>query len=681
MKNHKMLTGCICALCLFFVSIMQAENNKAMREPSFKAGSTTPEIPLQATPLGATLPQGWILQQMKQDMTTGFYSNFGNYASMVNNNLFGDVKKRTGGRWYPKKVGTEKRMSRAWWSGEQEGYWKDGMVRLAFLTGDKEWIARAREWVNSILKYASGKEGNGYIGIYTTEDKPGGRYNHERNLKKPLDNGELWTQSRIMVMLLAYYGFTGDKKVLDAVEKAVDLTMSKADKVDFFGPEIPKSCGGIAHGVGFFEILKDLYCMTGDAKYAKYFMELYRQYNLAKIEHPSDGVQIKNLLDLNKKLRDHTPHFAEAVFAPYFYAMITGRNQDKILNTNLLKKIDYHTAPSGAMLGSENISYRPGNATDGYEQCAQMELMSSLTSIIQLSGDITIADRLEKLMFNAIEGAWLPDKKGILYLASDNAYEHNPEAHGGRYHYSSCHKAACCCTLCSGRALPYYTEAMWMKKTPSTLIALMYGPNILNTEINGTKVRIEEKTTYPFSNSIQFRITSEKPVSFTLRLRKPFGVPVTVSGAKIAKDMTNYIEIEKVWENGDSVDVLFDFKPQIKKGRINTRTYGVYFQYGPLVFALPLKSKTTLVKDFGGGFGDFRTERLDNTGWDYKVDKNEPVTLEKGKIKPGQNPWITPPLKLKTRLVNQDGQYVETELIPMGAADLRRVVFPEYTKK
>jgi len=302
-----------------------------------------PKPALKMLPLSDTRPDGWITQQMNQDLTTGFYCNFEKYASMVSNNLFGDIKKRTGGRWYPQQVGNRKRMARAWWSGEQEGYWKDGMVRLAFLTGNKEWIKRSHEWVESILRYAASDEGQGYIGIYTTEDKPGGRFNHERiDAPNSPDNGELWTQSRIMVMLLAYYGFTQDEKVLKAVEKAVDLTMSKAKSIDFFGPKINSSGGGIAHGVGFLEVLKDLYCITGDPKYTDYFMQIYKQYNSAVHIHPSDGLQIANLLDEKKTLRDHTPHFAEGAFAPYFYAMITDNPKDKILNDNLLKKISYH---------------------------------------------------------------------------------------------------------------------------------------------------------------------------------------------------------------------------------------------------------------------------------------------------------------------------------------------------
>jgi len=77
---------------------------------------------------------------------------------------------------------------------------------------------KAKSWVEEIISKA-GKEG--YIGIYKDCEKPGCRFLHTKG------NGELWTTSRIVMALLAYYEFTDDKKVLDATEKAVKLVMQK----------------------------------------------------------------------------------------------------------------------------------------------------------------------------------------------------------------------------------------------------------------------------------------------------------------------------------------------------------------------------------------------------------------------------------------------------------------------
>ena len=61
----------------------------------------------------------------------------------------------------------------------------------------------------------SSSEEDGYIGIYGSDL----RYQHTT------ENGELWAQATLFRGLLAYYESVGDERVLQAVEKAVALTM------------------------------------------------------------------------------------------------------------------------------------------------------------------------------------------------------------------------------------------------------------------------------------------------------------------------------------------------------------------------------------------------------------------------------------------------------------------------
>lgn len=83
-----------------------------------------------------------------------------------------------------------------------------------FLTNNKAAMLKATNFVNRMI---ASQEADGYMGIYGKNL----RYQHEG------DNGELWTQTTLFRLLLGYYEMTGDKKVLQAVEKAMTLTMSK----------------------------------------------------------------------------------------------------------------------------------------------------------------------------------------------------------------------------------------------------------------------------------------------------------------------------------------------------------------------------------------------------------------------------------------------------------------------
>ena len=450
-------------------------------------------------------------------------------------------------------------------------------------------------------------------------------------------------------------------------------------RIDYF--EMVTGGGGIPHGVGFFEVLKELYCLTGDEKYVSHTIKLFRQYNNNTIRFPGDDLQTKNLIDPDKKLDDHTPHIGEAGFVPYFVAMITESVVQEEAAANLLDKLAYHTNPSGSVVGDECVGKRSGSADMLYEHCAQMELMAAYSNLMGLSGDVQLADRIEKMMFNAIEGAWMPDKKGIVYCAIDNVKEHDPDAHGGRMKYSSCHNAACC-VLCAGRSLPYYVQSMWMKDDCG-VVALSYGPSTVTTKVVEKSVTIKEATRYPFSNEVGFEVSLDTPTKFSISLRRPFGCKLNLSGVDdaVVEENGEVISITKEWARDDRFKVLFEF--EVKKVPVpESKTVaggGYYLQYGPLVFAKPFKHESTLSLDFGGGFGHVKSENLEPEGWNYTIDPKSTFTVVKTQGNK-QNPWKSSPLVLVGELMDENGKKIKQRLVPMGTTTFRRVAFPEKTE-
>jgi DUF1680 family protein len=534
------------------------------------------------------------------------------------------------------------------------------------VSGNEKWIARADAWVQRVLEYAAANDG--YIGTYEDPSTVGGRFNHNG-----VDNAELFNQALALRTMLAYYEYTQKQEVLDAVIKAVDLTMSR--NTDYF--LMTGGGGGIPHGVAYFEPLKELYILTGDTKYIDYIVRHYTQFNRNAIRFPGDDLQTGNLIDPEKKLDDHTPHIGEAGYVPYLMGMITETEQDKRAAANFLDKLVYHTNPSGSILGDEQIKGRSGSADMRYEHCAQMEFMNSYVHLIGLSGVMEVCDRMEKLVFNAIQGAWMSDKKAAVYCATDNSIEHHPTNHGRRLVYNSCHNASCC-VLCSGRVLPRYVRSMWMKDAEG-IRALAYGPAVLKTEIAGQAVQIEEITDYPFENKITFNVDVADPLTFPITLRKPFYSKLNISGAGKAKvtDEGDVVRIEKEWRRGDSFKVDFDFEvkqvavaesPTVKGG-------GYYLQYGPLVFAKPFEYRKELVEEYGGGFGVFHSEPFDTTGWDYRM-APESVFNVRTRSGDANDPWKKSPLVLEGELVDMNGEKVKQTLVPMGTTTFRRVAFP-----
>lgn len=111
-------------------------------------------------PAGTVKPQGWIYEQMAVDLEKGLAGHYNKIKPHVTKNVF--VTKRMQAS-NVEKSGNDLYTPTNWWLGEQEGYWKDAVIRLAFLTGNEYWIDQSHEWVGAIIA-AQGKDG--YIGIY-----------------------------------------------------------------------------------------------------------------------------------------------------------------------------------------------------------------------------------------------------------------------------------------------------------------------------------------------------------------------------------------------------------------------------------------------------------------------------------------------------------------------------------
>ncbi len=152
---------------------------------------------------GEVHPAGWILREMRADLDNGLAGHFADISDTVNQNRFANRSgSSTDGEPY-------------WWSGEHEGYYADGLFRLAWLAGDDAVKQAAIRRLEEVL---DAQDADGYIGIYP----PAQRFS-----TTAADDAELWTQSRIFQALLAWYEATGERRILVAVERAVRLTLAE----------------------------------------------------------------------------------------------------------------------------------------------------------------------------------------------------------------------------------------------------------------------------------------------------------------------------------------------------------------------------------------------------------------------------------------------------------------------
>ncbi len=619
----------------------------------------------QIVKAGKIKPKGWIKDQLESDLSKGYIGVYDDVHPTVTFNVFVNQNRKSK-RTY--------RFQKEWWSGEHEGYWKDAVVRMAYLVNDPKYKERAKSWMYEIIDNAGE---DGYIGIYDDCKEEGCRYNHVRG------NGELWATSRILMAMLAYYEFTDDKKVLNAAKDAIELVMKKYKDENYF--KLTSKGGGISHGIGFFECLEWIYRITDDKKYLDFSVKLYDDFNKGTVR--DDDFKLKYLKDTNRKLHKHGAHVAEGMFVPRFIASIVNEPTYTTAADNLIDKLEYHLTPGGAMRCDEWVNGRKGTADEHYEYCGIAELVSPLNKMIAMSGNYTLADWIENMVFNAGQGARFSELTALSYLTTDNRVHIKHRDITKRELYDAAHRAAACCALNGGRLMPYFVEGMWMKGVDGNSVeAMLLGPSELNTTINEIPTQIIENTEYPFSDNIEFTINPSKENEFTFCIRKPHGCEnykVDAPDGAELKELDEKISIKHTWSRGNKVSVKFDFDiEKIKQPASKTvKKAGAFIKRGPLVFALPFDySHKTILEYQKSGFYRHKMRVKDKEKWKYMLSSNQTFELKRDGIDKDQPVWEenNPKLWLDGKLRKMNGERISVKLIPMGNTVFRRVTFSLY---
>jgi len=623
------------------------------------AGCMNEQGKFEYLPFGDVKPGGWIREQMVSDLE-GFTGHLDQLVPdlILQDDIYG--RNRLTRRDKNKDVGNirdgeqEWEVQYLWWNSETQSNWRDGFIRQAILTGNPERLQEVSEYVARIL---GTQDKNGYLGIY------------DKNLRYKFtgENGELWAKATLLRGLLACYeSGTGDRELLlDAIERAVRDVMANypANRSDPF--KVEKPSGGICHGLVFTDVLDRLHQLTGRQEYLDYAVFLYKNYSQNELSE--EDVSLDNILDPRYRLKGHGVHTYEHLRTLIVAGYATDDPRLRKALEIYLRRIDSATTPSGGPVGDEWIAGRKADATQtGYEYCSIHELLDSYGLLLQRSGNPAFADKMERLFFNAAQGARYPGESSIAYLKSDNSYAMTgplndtvPARQQTRYKYSPAHQdVAVCCVPNAGRIGPYYVRSMWMRDRDG-LVATLYGPSVLTTVIGDQKIRIDQETGYPYGYTLKFRIGLEKPARFTLKFRKPGWLKGFTMNTGY-QETNKCILVHKKWNPGD--EIILTFVPEMSLNRDIKNE--AYFTYGPLVLAHPLPGKAVTTRKYPlPGFRDIQVKPAG--GSKYLLDPEGDFGIRDSSR-----------LLFEAELINaESGQSEKVELVPMGKTVLRQITF------
>ena len=629
-------------------------------QPAAAVETTSPALTL--TRFGETKPAGWMLGQMRADLDDGLAGHYTEISDTVNQREF---VTRTADQ--PDASGNP-----GWWYGEHEGYYADGLFRLAWLSARQTVTLAAIARLEGAL---DAQDAAGYIGVYPLDYRLG---------DQDPNDGELWTQGRMFQALLAWFEATGDQRILAAVDKAAKLTLAAYEYRSYFERlGYVTGGGGVSHGVGFSDALEWLYRLTGDETYRNGYLWLYADYSNSNVR--DDDLTPPHLSDASRPWYSHTPHIAEALAMPAIAAAYGGSDEYAQAADQVLGKLRQYSNPGGGPVGDEYVAGRSGSFEQMSEYCSMTETIASLNRLAQFRDAMATGDIAERIALNSAQGARLhPAATAISYLTADNRLSATQTAmYGDRLLYSASHLAAACCSLNSTRLLPYYVEGMWLKEAGGAgLVARLYGASMLDTTIGGIPVHVVEETDFPFSDKILFTISPDAPLEFRLTLR----IPDYAQEASIAApaDMNilrgpDRLEVTGTWNSGDTVslDLAFTVR-RVRDGRGESAV-----AYGPLLYALPVAAvavpgRITRAQDATSTLEFQDTEYLpsaDTPKYLLPADLDfKPVSLPDGDL---FDPWSRPPTGLSGSLLAPGGSRVNVTLQPLGTTLLRVTGFAD----
>ena len=442
-----------------------------------------------------------------------------------------------------------------------------------------------------IALIASAQEPDGYL--YTTRtidpEHPHpwagkARWNQESDLSH-----ELYDLGHLYEAAVAHYQATGKKTLLNVATKSADLLVAT------FGP----GRRAVAPGHQIVEMgLAKLYRVTGRTQYldlARFFLDCRGGGS----EYSQD----------DKPVVRQSEAVGHAVRASYMYsgmadvAALTGDAAylhaiDRIWDDVVSKKL-YVTGGIGATGAGEAFgkAYELPNMSAYCETCAAIGNDYWNQRLFLLHKDAKYVDVLERALYNGL-------LSGVSLGGKDFFYP-NPLESIGQHQRSPWFGCACCPGNIT-RFIASVPGYFYAQQGSDLYVNLYAGGTADVTLDSGQKVRIVQKTDYPWSGDVALTVTPAKPGRFAMNVRIPGwarneavpsdlfrfadrapmptlkvnGKPVPLTVAK------GYAILDRTWNKGDvvSLGIPMPIRRIVSNEKVLADRGRVAVQRGPVVF-------------------------------------------------------------------------------------------------
>jgi uncharacterized protein len=573
------------------------------------------------------------------------------------------------------------------WPLEQCGYWLDGLVRLGYVLHDEALIAKAKARLGPIV---DGVNRGGRSFIYWKKEPPEG-FNS-------------WAHSQFARAMVAWYKATGEKRILDALVRALCDYPVPMGHLSFDNTSSSGLCN--------VDAILETYLLSGDRR----LLDRLR----AAIRAPEVESALRAWAD-GRFLAGHATGAYEQMRLPALFYLATGEPRCLQASLRAFQWSDQnHMLPSGVTSGEEFFS--GVGAFRLTETChVEAQLWSSVW-LYRIMGQRSWGDRIERAFFNAGAAPVARDFQTMCYYQSPNRIlaeslpSEQPEHPGrGCLRFTRLgYPGVLCCVGSMNRIVPDYVMHLWMATRDQGLAATLYGPCTVKA-LAGVKVPVKLtcETAYPFEEKIRVTVRPERKAFFPLYFRVPAwcaGGQIAVNGSPVSAepDAKGFVRICRQWTAGDTVLLGFPMSVRVARGfeteyPRSTRQYFAYepdvaFQqrrlpyesvyYGPLLFALAIPDQDpntplpgarwqyALANEAGRAGGDIAVERKAMPlKWNWPLDA--PLALRAPARAFDWRPTETQALPARPVA----GEATDTiRLVPYGCTKFRISMFPMTVK-
>lgn len=448
------------------------------------------------------------------------------------------------------------------WYGEHAGKWLCAAAKAARRNGDEALGARVLRVAHHLVGL---QRADGYLGTYA----PTRRFMHKQARGPRTWDGapafrtwDIWTHSDLILGLLEVHRQFADSACLDAARRIGDLcwrtlTEGGIDITDL----------GNHHGMSAAVLLDpavELFFATGERRYLELAQRIVRQAEdrtelrlLSAATSGADASEIGTgkayqlcwlLVGLAKLHR--------ATGDPRLLAAVR-RVYDNIRAHHLT----LGGGPWGGVAQRSREIFNPAGffSPEGYvETCATFSWIQLSRELLDITGDASFADEIERAAYNDLLGAQAPDGENWCYYSFPN---------GRRVHTTEWR----CCKSSGAMALEELPAIAYRLRAGGEIAVNLYGPGsaTFSTQSAG-RIAIEQATRYPFDGDIRIRVNPERSARFSILLRIPGWAgraPVRVNGADAGVPAMpgSFITLDRDWRAGDEIAMQLPMPPVLHR--------------------------------------------------------------------------------------------------------------------